>query len=138
MLPYVEQLCLQVRAHFRDFIEENRALVGHFKLAGLAAHRAREGALLKAEKLRFQKFSRQRSTIYFHERLISTLRAQVNHSRNNFLPYPTLATNKNWHIHRRDLQDLLSHSHHLGAGRKKAQILGHLIAVIAQRLILRS
>src|SRR6266446_8474228 len=107
ILQYVEQLCLQVRAHFRDFIQEDRALVGHFKLSWFSAHRARECALLESEKLRFQKFAWQRSAIHLHKRLVAPLRAQMDHSRYYFLANTALAANKNGHIHRRDLQDLL-------------------------------
>ena len=61
----------------------------------------------------------------------------MDHSRYYFLAHTALPANKNGHIHRRDLQDLLPDPHHLRTGRQEAQILGHLVAVIAQRLILR-
>src|SRR6266576_3269313 len=61
----------------------------------------------------------------------------MDHSRYHFLAHTALPANKNGHIHRRDLQDLLADPYHLRTGRQEAQILGHLVAVIAQRLILR-
>ena len=61
----------------------------------------------------------------------------MNHSRNDFFTHATLAADKNRHIDRRDLQYLLADSNHLRTSRQKAQILGHLVTVITQRLILR-
>ena len=136
ILQHVKQFCLQVRAHFRDFVQEDCALIGHFKLSWFAAHRARERALLEPEKLRFQKFAWQGRAIHLHKRLVAPLRAQMNHSRNNFFAHAALPTNKNGHIDGRDLQDLLADPHHLRTGCEEAQVLGHLVAVIAQSLIL--
>src|SRR6266436_3238333 len=39
-----------MRAHFRNFVKEDRALVGHFKLAWLAAHRACKCSLFGFEQ----------------------------------------------------------------------------------------
>src|SRR5256885_7157269 len=79
----------------RDFVQEDCALIGHFKLSWFAAHRARERALLEPEKLRFQKFAWQGRAIHLHKRLGAPLRAHMNHSRNNLFAHPALPPNKN-------------------------------------------
>ena len=61
----------------------------------------------------------------------------MNHSRHNFLADSALAAHEHWHIHWRDLQDLLAYSYHLRARSQKTQILGNLIAVVAKYLVLR-
>src|SRR5260370_38050077 len=107
ILQDVQQFCLQVRAHLRNLIQEDRALVGHFKLARLAANRSRESALLKSEKLRLQEFSRQGRAIHFYEWLVAPLRPQMNHSRNYFFTHSALTAYANQHVHGCNLQELL-------------------------------
>ena len=67
VLQDVQKFCLQVRAHLRDFVEKDRALVGQLEFAGLGANRAGERSLLVTEKLRFQKFAGQRGAVHFDE-----------------------------------------------------------------------
>ena len=76
------------------------------------------------------------NAIHFDEGLIAALRAQVNHARYDFFSDAAFAANEYRHVDRGDLQNLLANAHHLRAGRKETQILGHLIAIIAERLIL--
>ena len=52
ILQNMQELGLQVRGHLRDFVQENGALVGQFKFAGLGAHRAGERALFESETVR--------------------------------------------------------------------------------------
>ncbi len=49
ILQDVQELCLQVRAHLRDFIQENRSLVGQLEFSGLCPHCPGERALFEAE-----------------------------------------------------------------------------------------
>ena len=59
ILQDMQQLRLQMRAHLRNFVQEDGSLVCHFKLTRLRSHCASERALLKPEKLGLQKFSRK-------------------------------------------------------------------------------
>ena len=136
ILQNVQELGLQVRAHLRDFVEEDGAFVGHFEFAGLGAHRAGKRALLITEQFRFQELARKRRAIHFDEGLVAPLGAQMNHARHDFLAHSALSTDKNRHVYRSDLQDLLADAHHLRAGRQEAEVLGDLLAVVAQRLVL--
>src|SRR5271169_7178007 len=136
ILKDVKQLGLQGRSHLRDFIEEDRPLVRHFKFAWLAPYRPRESTLLETEQLGFQQFTWQRRTIHFQEWLVAPLRTQVNHPRYDFLAYPALSADEHRHIHRSDLEYLLAYAHHLRTGGQKAQVFRHLVAVLAQCLVL--
>ena len=49
VLQDMQKLGLQMRGHFRDFIQENGSFISHFEFAGLGAHRARKRALLETE-----------------------------------------------------------------------------------------
>jgi hypothetical protein len=136
ILEHVQQLGLQMRAHFGDFVEKDGALVGEFEFAGLRTDCAGESTLFKAEQLGFQQFSRQRGAVHFYEGLIAALGTQVNHARDNFLADAAFAADKNWDIDGSNLQNLLTDADHLRTGREEAEVFGHLIAIVAQRLIL--
>ena len=63
----MQELGLQVRTHLRDFVEENRALVGHFEFAGLGADGTGKRALFVSEEFGFQKLTGQRGAIHLDE-----------------------------------------------------------------------
>ena len=73
ILKDVQQLGLQVRAHFRNFIEEDGALVGEFKFPGLGTHRTGKSPLFKSKQFRFEQFAGERRAIYLYESLIPPL-----------------------------------------------------------------
>src|SRR4029077_5214048 len=127
ILQHMKQLGLQRRGHLRDFIEENGAFVGHFKLAWLAPYRARESALFKSKQFGFQEFTRQRRAIDFHERLVAPLGAQVNHPRHDFLANAALSADEYRHVDWSNLEYLLADAHHLRTGGEKAKVFRHLI-----------
>src|SRR5262245_61626174 len=115
ILQNVEKLCLQVRTHVRNLIQEDRSLSCKFKLSWLCAYRAGKCSLFKAEQFRFKQFSRQRGAIHLNERLSPTLRTQVNHARDNLFTHSALTTDENRHVHGGNLENLLADSHHLRA-----------------------
>src|SRR6266436_1074341 len=127
-----------MRAHLRDLVEKDRALVGQFEFPGLGPYRSRKSSLLKAKQLGFQQLPGQRRAVYLHKWLVAPRRAQVNHPRHHFLPDATFPADKHRHIDGRNLQDLLADANHLRARRQKAQIFGDLVAVITQRLVFLS
>src|SRR6266852_84252 len=71
ILKHMQQLGLQVRAHLRNLVKKNRALVGQLELAGLGADGAGERALLVAEELRLEQLPRQSRAVHLNERLSS-------------------------------------------------------------------
>ena len=120
VLQDVQELGLQVGAHFRDFVQEDRALGGQLKLPRLGTHGAGKRALLVAEQFGFEQFAGKRGAIHFDERLIAARRTHMNHARDDFLSHAALAVNEYRHIDRSNLQDLLADAHHLRAGGQEA------------------
>src|SRR5205807_4164789 len=54
LLKHAQQFGLQERRHLADFIQKERAAVGHFELAFLLYERSRECAFLVSEEFRFE------------------------------------------------------------------------------------
>src|ERR1700719_1237168 len=115
VLEDVQQLGLQMGAHLRNFIEEDRALVGEFKFSGFRTNRARERALFESKQLGFEQLSGERRAIDLDEGLGAARGAHVDHTRDNFLAHAALSVNEYGYVHRRDLENLLTDAHHLGA-----------------------
>ena len=67
-LQDAQQLGLHGGGHVADFVEEDRAAVGHLESAAPLADGAGEGALFMAEQLAFQQGFRQGRTVDGHER----------------------------------------------------------------------
>src|SRR5580698_8526154 len=135
ILEDVEKLGLEVRAHLGDFVEEDRALVGEFAFTGLGAVSSGEGALFESEEFRFEEFAGESGAVHFDEGLVAALGAKVNHARDDFFADAAFTADEDGNIDRRDLQNLLADANHLRAGSEEAEILGDLIAVIAERLL---
>ena len=51
ILQNVQQFGLQMRAHFRNFVQENRPLVGHLKSPRFRSYRSGERPLFEPEQL---------------------------------------------------------------------------------------
>ena len=64
-----QQQTLHPQRHLADFVEEDRAVVGHLELAGLVAVGAREAALDVPEQLRLEERFRDAGAVDRHERL---------------------------------------------------------------------
>ena len=73
-LQHAQHLGLRLGAHVADFVEEDRAAVGHLELADLLLGRAGERAALVAEELRLDQLFGNRRAVDLHEPL---LRAQA-------------------------------------------------------------
>ncbi len=58
-----QQFHLDLRLQFANFVEKNRALVGHFKQAGLRGIGAAEGSLLVAEQFALHQMFGQRGAV---------------------------------------------------------------------------
>src|SRR4051794_7223535 len=66
---HAQQLDLELDRHLRDFVEEDRAALGHFEVALAAFDCVREGALLVAEDLGLDQRRRDRPAVERDERL---------------------------------------------------------------------
>jgi len=54
LLEHPQQLGLEAKGHFGNFVEKQRAVLGLFKLSGLGTHGPREGTFLVAEEGRLE------------------------------------------------------------------------------------
>src|SRR5262249_53492936 len=86
VLENVQQFRLEMRAHFTDLIQEQRAALSQLEFAGLLIEGAGECAFLVTEQLGLQKLVRQSRTVDLDERLIFAARASVDESREHFFP----------------------------------------------------
>ena len=64
-----EQQALHAQRHLADLVEEDRAAIGDFELAGLVPIGAREAALHVAEQLRFEERLGDAGAVDRHEGL---------------------------------------------------------------------
>ncbi len=77
VLEDAKVLRLQVRAHLRDLVQEDRAAVGQLEIAGPAGHRSGERALLVTEQLALEQGLRNGRAVHRHERPLRPLRHLV-------------------------------------------------------------
>ncbi len=70
VLHEAEQLSLQGRRHFRNFIEKDGAALGGFEKSPVGMVRPGEGPLVVPEKLRFEKVVGDRSAMDHHKGLV--------------------------------------------------------------------
>src|SRR5712692_6591363 len=137
VLKDVQQFGLQVRAHLRNFVEEDGALVGEFKFPGFRTNGAGESALFESKQFGFEQFAWQRGAIDLDESLAAARRSHVDHARDNFLAHAAFSVNEYRYVHRGDLENLLADAHHLRAGGQEADIFRDRVAILPYRLVLR-
>ena len=71
LLQHAQHLGLRLQAHVADFVEENRAAVGHLELAAAIRDRAGERAPHMAEQLALDQLLGNRGAVDFDERAAS-------------------------------------------------------------------
>ncbi|MNS56821.1 hypothetical protein D3C72_896930 [compost metagenome] len=84
LLQHTQQFGLQAEGHFGDFVEQQRATVGLFELAGLCGNGARERTLLVAEQRGFEHVVRDRRAVNRDERLTGAMGLLMNVTRQHF------------------------------------------------------
>jgi hypothetical protein len=99
------ELHLQVGRQLSDFVEEDAASVGDFKLAFLLCDCRSEGALLVPKQFRFRQLTLEYSTVHHDEGCVRPRTVAVDGMRNQFLPVPLSPANKNCGIGRRHADD---------------------------------
>ena len=67
-----QQLRLDLKIHVTDFIEKDRAAMGHFKETLLGGSRTREGAFFVTEEFCLEQFSGETSTIEIDESFVGS------------------------------------------------------------------
>ncbi|MNP13147.1 hypothetical protein D3C76_1054160 [compost metagenome] len=86
VLQHAQQLSLQRLRQFTDFIEEKRAVVGHFKLAAAVADGSRKRPFHMTEQLAFRHTFRQRGTVQIDQRIDRAWRTFVDRLRHQLFP----------------------------------------------------
>ena len=91
LLQESQQLGLQARRHLADFVEEQRAALGHLDAPRLIADGAGEGALGVAEELAGQKLLGEGGAVDRYEGALAPRAFQVHRPREHALPGSVLA-----------------------------------------------
>ena len=85
LLERAQNLRLQRQRQVADLVEKQRAAVRQLELAGLARHRAGEGALLVAEELGLEQVVGNRRAVDRHERAVGPRAQRVQRPREQLL-----------------------------------------------------
>src|SRR6476660_6045021 len=67
-----QQLRLNLKVHIADFVEKDRAAMGHLKKTLLGGSRTREGAFFVTEEFCLEQFSGETSTIEIDESFVGS------------------------------------------------------------------
>src|SRR5512145_1828786 len=93
-LNWSEQLYLEFQRHLTYLVEENCSSIRHLHLSFLVSNGASKGTFDVTEKLRFQKFFRDGSTVDRHKRLILTETVKMDAFGQQFFPCPGFSANQ--------------------------------------------
>ena len=143
LLQHPQQLRLEVRRHLADFVEQQRAALGHLEESLLVHRRAGERAFLVAEQLRLDEVLRNRCAIDLDERTLRPLAVVVNRVRDQLLAGAVLALNEDVGFAGGHAFDQLEELLHLLALADYVlelvavlQLLLQLLVLVDQRLLL--
>ena len=105
VLEEAQQLGLQRQRHVADLIQEQRAAIGVFDLAGRGLHGAGKCALLVAEEFGFQQLLRNGRAVDGDESLVASRAQGVQCARQQFLAGAALAQDQHCDVRGGDLLD---------------------------------
>jgi len=94
LLKHTEELCLQGQIHFRNFIKQEGAAIGKFKLARLAGNGASERTFLVPKKLALKQVFRQGGAVHSHKGLLRSLAHGMQIAGKHFLTSTRFAGNQ--------------------------------------------
>ncbi len=123
ILQDMQQLGLQQRRHLANFVEQDRALVAEFKLAGLGVGCAGKRASLVTEQLAFQQIAGNGGAIHFQKSAMGARRKLVNQPRYNFLAGAAFTQHEDGNIHVGDQRGLGSNLAHGRTGRHEKYVV---------------
>ena len=107
-----QQLGLQARIHFADFVQQQGAAIGFFKLANAPGNGAGKGAFLMAEQFGFQQIFRDGGAIDRNERLVVAQRFAMDIARQHFFTRAAFARHQDRSFAARNLVGQRQHSRH--------------------------
>ncbi len=112
VLQHAQQLGLRLHRHVADFVEEDRAAVGHLEQALLAADRAGEGALDVAEEGGLQQVARHGAGVDRHKGAVLARRVGVNRLCDQLLAGAAFALQQDGGARGRDLRHQVEGAQH--------------------------
>jgi hypothetical protein len=122
VLQHLQQLGLQRRQHFADFVQEHRAVVRELELARFVLDRAREGAPFEAEEFGLEQLRWQRGAVDLDEWLVAPRRCGMDRPGDELLARSALATDEDGDVGVGDALDELVHlAHFLVAPQEDAR-----------------
>ena len=124
VLQDLQELGLQRWRHLADFIEQQRALVAQFELAGLGFVRPGKRSWLVAEQLALQQFAGHGGAIDLEECAVRAIGVLVDEMRQHFFAGTALAQQQNREIEPGDLHGLGAKLAHLRGGGEEVYALG--------------
>src|SRR6185369_8434202 len=102
----MQQLGLQPRRHFADFIEQDCAFIAEFELSWLGMVCSSESACFVAEQFTLEQIRRHCGAVHFEKRAMCAWREFVDESRDYFFPGSTLSQHQNWNVYIGDQRSL--------------------------------
>ena len=115
LLQHAQQLGLQLDRQVADFVEEDRAGVGHLEFAGAPLGRAGERAALVPEQLALEQAMRNRGAVDGDERRAPSRRFEMNRARDQLLAGAALAAEQDGRVVGDHAPDQLINFLHRGA-----------------------
>ena len=111
---HAQQLGLHRLGQLADFVEEDRAAVGHFEQADAVLVGAGERAFAMAEQLAFDERLGQGAAVDRDERLVGPRALVVNGAGDQFLAGAGFAEDQHGRVRRRDFGDQRANAFHAG------------------------
>ena len=111
---HTQELRLKTDVELADFVQEERAAIGHFEAALLAVGRTGKGAAFVAKQNAFDEVRGDRAAVLHDEGPLCALRRAMNGARNELLAGARLAANEHGEVRSRHLledRENLAHSH---------------------------
>src|SRR5215813_2014263 len=133
ILQDMQELCLQRRMHFADFVQKQGAVVGLIEFAQLLPIRTGKRAGFVSKQFALEQLMWDSRAVYFDKRLFPAERLTIDHPGDNFFAGPAFSSDQDGgagvgHLLNRVL-DLL----HAGAGSEKSGEVALSPHTIAQR-----
>src|ERR1019366_8165592 len=123
VLEDVQQLGLQPRRHFADFVQQDGALVANFELARLGVRGPGEGSRFVPKQFAFQQIGGYRRAVHFEEGAVGARREFVDQARQHFLAGTAFAEQKDGDVDIGDKRRLRANLLHRRAGRDEEYVV---------------
>src|SRR5437879_406180 len=131
ILKHLQKFSLQLEIHVADFIQQNRAAIGHFKHAGLLLKSSGKRAALVSEQLALHQLRRQSRAVELEKNLVRPWRLRAELTSDDFFADPGLALYEYRDLGTADLSQQRFHGFHTDAARER-MIAFQMAVLLAQ------